>query len=250
MLLALMLQSKQAAAVADEHAWSLLVRRKDGKDEHVDLEAASREERDRWVHAIQSLVATAKRTEMERGSKTRMVDVAYLVDQQGQVTVKIAPTATASTSASDTAPATAAPLTIATAAATGAAAGVTRLKTAKTEDDTPSPMPAAHATAGRATSAHPPSTAGIAITDATAAPTQRNATTSTTGLETATTASSSSSSSSASSASSASSSSQPQSSATEEKLSAALQENAMLKGRIAELEEMLKGSRVDSVPAS
>ena len=225
-------QSKQAMAVPVERAWSLLVRRKDGKEEHVDFEASSREERDKWVKAIQSLVDTAKRTELERDAKVRVVDVAYLVDQQGHVKVSIAPTASSDSSSS--AAAAGGPLTVSTATATH--------RRTKTEDDTPSPQPphspqpgaggtSQHTNTAPTTALHAPadvlSAAGVVITDATnSAPAQRTAATSTSGLDAAS------------------------SHASDEKLQAALKENAMLKERIAELEEQLKGTHVDSVAAS
>ena len=200
-------QSKQAQAVPDDRAWSLLVLRKDGKEEHVDLEASSRDERDKWVHALQSLIATAKRTEVERDGRTRWVDVGYRVDQQGQVVVSIAPAAASPAAESAAA---AGPLTVLTAA--------DQPKAPKTDDDTPSPPHSAAAAANNSHSAASDqlSTAGVLITDS-----QRSTATSTTGLD-----------------------------SSDDKLKAALAENERLKERIAELEEQLKGTRVDSVSAS
>ena len=232
-------QSRQAAAVADERAWSMLVRRKDGREEHVDLEASSREERDKWVRALQSLSATAKRTELERDSRTRWVELVYRVDGQGQVTVTVEPAAAQSDSApvsnAGAAATTGAPLTVATGAAAASA-----LKLPKTDDDTPSPAhspaptAATHTSTSTADSAHSLlSSADVVITDGTSATSQRSIATSTTGLP---------------SASSGPASAAPH--PTDSRLTAALDENERLKERIAELEEQLKGTHVDSVPAS
>ena len=84
-------RSKQAAAVSDDKAWSLLVRRSDDKEEHVDLEAASKEQRDAWVKALQVLVAKAKETEVEREAKVRVVELHCKVDGSGLAVITIAP---------------------------------------------------------------------------------------------------------------------------------------------------------------
>ena len=190
-------QSKQAAAVPEERAWSLLVRRADGKEELVDFAASSREERDKWVHALQSLVATAKRTVAERDSRVRLVDVGYRVDQHGQVTLTMAPAAALSDSHSNST----SPATAATSSATErltVATGTASSSRAKTEHDTPSP-----------------------IAPQAANHIQHTTSTATTGLQDA-----------------------------DSRLKAALEDNERLKERIAELEEQLKGSHVDSVSAS
>ena len=195
----------------EERAWSLLIRRGDGKEEHVDFEASSAEERDKWVAALQALTATARQTETDRDGGVRVVDVAYKVDERGQVAVTVAPaaasahstpaSATSSTSSSTSSTTAAAPPTTAVSLLT-VLTGLVRSH--KGEDDTPSPYPAGS---------------------------QRSTATSTSGLADGSSAS-------------------HDSSATDAKLAAALQENKVLKERIAELEERLKGTQVDSVSAS
>ena len=193
-------RSKQAAAVPDDKAWSLLVRRKDGKEEHVDLEAASMEQRDFWVKALQVLVARAKATEMEREAKVKVVDLHYTVDNSGQVVISIAP---------------AAPLT-----------------PPVRQEPSLIHIPTTHAGAADAGGSHlslPVAAPVSSSSSAAASSTVRSTSTSTTTLP---------------------SSSSSTSTGSDARVDALTRENEQLKTTIAELEEKMKSTQVDSVPAS
>jgi hypothetical protein len=190
-------RSKQAAAVPEEKAWSLIVRRKDGKEEHVDLEAASTEQRDNWVKALQVLVSKAKETEMEREAKLKVVELHYTVDNNGSVLITIAP-------------------------------ATPRTPPVRQE---PSLIHIARTTPGAAHAAgvhiSPPAAADAASSSSAAAASVRTAATSTTSLP-----------------------SSSNGADTDARVVALSRENEQLKSTIAELEERMKTTQVDSVPAS
>ena len=181
--------SKAAHAVADERAFSVHIRRPHPtSDEHIDLEAASKDERDRWASALRELTHTARCTAAEKEAKIRVVEVLTAVGASGDIAVTIAPVGEG-----------------------GAQAAV-----------------------GGQTQVAVPEGAGgrVVVTDAAAvreaAMASRTTATSTTTLE-----------------------GQGKTTGGEsDRVKALEEENAMLKARIAELEERMKGTQVDSVSAS
>ena len=144
----------------------------------------------------------------------KVVEVRHTVSPTGQVAVAFNLASAAATSSASPATATAAPSTTAPAAAGAvhkALAGVQQML----------------------------HNAGHSISSALTTHTTRSAATSTSSLPTT-----------ATSASASSAGSSSSSDATTERVKALEKENADLKTRIAELEERMKGSQVDSVPAS